>query len=95
VTELVDVMNRIGRTIVAVVPESDEGIASKTPWVLPVAGEVSEVFSPMVYAVPGELFSGYLSEAVGEPPFRQFSGVYQPGGTTIRNSAVVDEVVSR
>ena len=90
--ELVDVMRRIGRTVIAVVPEGDEQIATGADWVLPVVGEVPEVFSPMVYAVAGELFSAYLSQAVDEPPFRGFADVYEPGGITIRNSAVIDNV---
>ena len=53
---------------------------------------LEEVFSPMVYAVAGELFSGYLSQAVSEPPFRGFADVYAPTGITIRNSAVIDAV---
>ena len=91
-TELVEVMRRIGRTVIAVVPEGDEQIATGADWVLPVVGEVSEVFSPMVYAVAGELFSAYLAQAVDEPPFRGFADVYEPGGITIRNSAVIDTV---
>ena len=90
--ELVEVMRRIGRTVIAVVPEGDEQIAAGADWVLPVVGEVPEVFSPMVYAVAGELFSAYLSQAVDEPPFRGFADVYEPGGITIRNSAVIDTV---
>ena len=90
--ELVEVMRRIGRTVIAVVPEGDEQIATGADWVLPVVGEVSEVFSPMVYAVAGELFSAYLAQAVDEPPFRGFADVYKPGGITIRNSAVIDTV---
>jgi glucosamine--fructose-6-phosphate aminotransferase (isomerizing) len=90
--ELVEVMRRIGRTVIAVVPEGDEQIATRADWVLPVVGEVPEVFSPMVYAVAGELFSAYLSQAVDEPPFRGFADVYEPGGITIRNSAVIDRV---
>jgi hypothetical protein len=46
----------------------------------------------MVYAVAGELFSAYLSQAVDEPPFRGFADAYEPGGITIRNSAVIDTV---
>lgn len=86
--ELVDVMNRIGRTLVAVVPEGETSIASRSEWVLPVVGTIPEMFTPMVYPVAAELFSGYLSIATGEPPFRGFSDLYVPGGTTIRNSAV-------
>jgi hypothetical protein len=85
-------MRRIGRNVVAVVPEGDEQIAAGADWVLPVVGEVPEVFSPMVYAVAGELFSAHLSQAVSEPPFRGFADVYEPSGITIRNSAVIDTV---
>jgi glutamine---fructose-6-phosphate transaminase (isomerizing) len=90
--ELVEVMRRIGRTVIVVVPEGDEQIATGADWVLPVVGEVPEVFSPMVYAVAGELFSAYLAQAVDEPPFRGFADVYEPGGITIRNSAVIETV---
>ena len=85
-------MRRIGRTVIAIVPEADQQIAAGADWVLPVVGEVPEVFSPMVYAVAGELFSGYLSQAVDEPPFRGFADVYEPSGITIRNSAVIESV---
>jgi hypothetical protein len=78
--------------VIAVVPEGDQQIATGADWVLPVVGEVPEVFSPMVYAVAGELFSGYLSQAVSEPPFRSFADVYAPTGITIRNSAVIESV---
>jgi glucosamine--fructose-6-phosphate aminotransferase (isomerizing) len=90
--ELVEVMRRIGRTVIAVVPDGEQQIATGVDWVLPVVGEVPEVFSPMVYAVAGELFSAHLSQAVNEPPFRGFADVYEPNGITIRNSAVVDTV---
>ncbi len=90
--ELVEVMRRIGRTVVAVVPDDEQQIAAGADWVLPVVGDVPEVFSPMVYAVAGELFSAYLSQAVDEPPFRGFADAYEPGGITIRNSAVIDTV---
>jgi len=90
---LVEPMNRIGRTLVAVVPEGDDAIAPHADWVLPVVGNVREIFTPMVYAVAGELFAAHLSDVVGEPFFRRFSGVYdsaQTGGNTIRNSRVIE-----
>jgi len=90
--ELIEPLKRIGRTIVAVVPEGDTAIAGGADWVLPVVGATPEIFSPMVYAVAGELFSAYLSEAIGEPPFRRFHGIYQDGGNTIKSSAVVDAI---
>jgi glucosamine--fructose-6-phosphate aminotransferase (isomerizing) len=90
--ELLEPARRIGRTIVAVVPQGDTVIAPGADWVLPVVGDVDEVFSPMVYAVAGELYSAYLAEALGEPPFRAFNGVYADGGNTIKTSAVIESL---
>lgn len=87
---MVEPLKRIGRTVVAVVPEGDQAIGAQAEWVLPVLGNVSELFSPMVYAVAGELYSAYLSEVTGEPPFRRFVGVYQDGGNTIKTSQVLE-----
>ena len=91
--ELVEPINRIGRTLVAVVPDGDEAIAPQADWVLPVVGQVREIFSPMVYAVSSELFAAHLSDVTGEPFFRSFSGAYDSAatqGNTIRNSQVVE-----
>ena len=90
--ELVSSMKRIGRTVVAVVPEGDQAIAGGADWVLPVVGQVPEIFTPMVYAVAGELFAAQLSDVVGEPPFRRFSGAYE-AGNTIQTSVVVDSIM--
>jgi glucosamine--fructose-6-phosphate aminotransferase (isomerizing) len=90
--ELTAMMKQVGRTVIGVVPEDETEIAAQADWVLPVVGDVSEMFSPMVYPVAAELFSAHLSQAIGEPPFRQFSGPYVPQGITIRNSAVVEDV---
>jgi hypothetical protein len=83
----------VGRTLVAVVPDGDQVIAPHAAWVLPVAGQVREIFTPMVYPVAGELFAAHLSDVVGEPFFRNFSGLYDieaTPGNTIRNSRVID-----
>jgi glutamine---fructose-6-phosphate transaminase (isomerizing) len=90
--ELIGSMKRIGRTVVAVVPEGDQAIAGGADWVLPVAGQVPEIFTPMVYAVASELFAAELSDVVGEPPFRRFSGAYE-AGNTIQTSVVVDSIL--
>ncbi|HEY3228956.1 MAG TPA: SIS domain-containing protein [Roseiflexaceae bacterium] len=89
--EMVEIMKRVGRTVVAVVPEGDQAIAGAADWVLPVVGQIPEIFTPMVYAVAGELFAAHLSDIVGEPPFRSFSGVYQ-NGNTIQTSAVMESI---
>ena len=64
------IAKRIGRTVVAVVPGGgDTAVAGAVAdWTLPVVGDVPEIFSPMVYAVAGEIFSAHLSQAIGEPP---------------------------
>jgi hypothetical protein len=86
-------MKRIGRTLVAVVPEDDEAIAPQAAWNLPVVGQVREIFTPMVYAVSSALFAAHLSDVVSEPFFRGFNGPYDPEatpGNTIRDSEVLD-----
>lgn len=75
--ELVRVMKRIGRRVIGVVQRDDEEIAPLADAVLPVVGDVREAFSPLVYTLAGELFAAYHSQATGEPPFRDFSGVYE------------------
>jgi glucosamine--fructose-6-phosphate aminotransferase (isomerizing) len=90
--ELMEPLKRIGRTVVAVVPEGDTAISTGADWTLPVVGNVPEIFSPMVYAVAGELFSAHLSQVIGEPPFRRFHGIYEDGGNTIKTSTVIESL---
>ena len=92
VAELMEPARRVGRTIIAVVPEGDSAMAPDADWVLPVVGPLREIFSPMVYAVAGELFAAHLSDVTDEPFFRRFSGPYDieaTQGNTIRNSRVI------
>jgi glucosamine--fructose-6-phosphate aminotransferase (isomerizing) len=91
--ELVEPIKRVGRLLAAVVPAGDKAIAPQADWVLPVVGQVREIFTPMVYPVAGELFAAYLAEITGEPFFRGFSGPYsveEAGRNTIRNSRVIE-----
>lgn len=93
VGELMEAVNRVGRTTIAIVPDGDSIVGPQADWVLPVVGEVSELFSPMVYPVATELFSAHLSDVVGEPFFRSFADAYDVDGKsdvqTIRNSQVI------
>lgn len=91
VAELISSMERIGRITVAVVPDGDSAVASHATHVLPVVGTVREAFSPMVYAVAGELFSAHLSDVVGEPFFRRTNATYE-AGNDIRVSQVLESV---
>lgn len=85
--ELAEVMRRIGRTVVAVVPAGDKQVARHAQWVLPVAEPLPEMFSPMVYPLAAELFAAYLSAEVGEVPLRKAADGYPPDGNLIRMAA--------
>ncbi len=76
--ELVPIMKRIGRQVIAIVDQGDAQIAPLADAVLPVASPVREAFSPLLYTLAGELLAAYHSKATGEPPFRDFSGAYAP-----------------
>lgn len=78
--EILPPMQRIGREMVLIAPEADE-LASGLPFHLRVSSGVSPLFSPMVNAVPGELFAAHLAEVTGEQYFGGFAGVYDPGAT--------------
>lgn len=89
--ELIPVMKRVGRLVVAVVEESDDEIAGQADVVLPVSGTVREAFSPLVYPTAPELFAAHLAAVRGEPYFRGFAGPWEPGsgGNTIRSSEIM------
>ncbi|MFT5196459.1 MAG: glucosamine--fructose-6-phosphate aminotransferase (isomerizing), partial [Candidatus Promineifilaceae bacterium] len=70
VGDLMAPLKNIGRQIVAIVPEGDQVVAPHADWVLPVVGDVAEVFSPMVYPIATELFAAHMADVMGEPYFR-------------------------
>lgn len=89
--ELIPVMKRVGRLVVAIVEESDVEIAGQADAVLPVKGTVREAFSPLIYPTAAELFAAHLAAVRGEPYFRGFAGPWDPatGGNTIRDSTII------
>jgi hypothetical protein len=82
-------MIRVGRKIAAIVPENDQQIAPQLKWVFRIPGNLPEWLTPMVYAVPAELFCSFLSEEIGEPYFRATTEAYQIGDNTIRSSQMM------
>lgn len=68
--ELAKQAKSLGRRIVAVVREGDTEIAPLADFVLPVAGDVREEFSPLVYHVAADLFASYLAEGLGRMLFQ-------------------------
>ncbi len=87
--ELIEPMRRVGRTVVAVVPQGDQAIAPLADRVVPIAGQVAEIFNPLVYCIAGELYAAYLAEVNGESYFRTDRESYQRGNNGIRSSRIV------
>ncbi len=63
----------VGKRVVAVCPKSAEALVKVADRCLPLA-EVPEMYSPLVACIPGELFSAYRADVIGEPFFRDFTG---------------------
>ncbi len=87
--ELVEPMMRVGRNVAGIVPDGDQLIAPHLKWVFRIPGNLPEWLTPMVYAVPAELFCSFLSEEIGEPYFRATTDAYQIGDNTIRSSRMM------
>lgn len=64
---------QIGRFVAIISPKSAAGLTKYADYYFPIP-EVKEMFSPLLTAIPGELFSAYLAEAKDEPFFRDFKG---------------------
>ena len=94
VVEVVEAARAIGRRVSVIAPPESEALINQVDAVLPLAGGVREVFSPVITAIPGELFAAYRAEVVGEPFFRDFAGgrnVEGGGGISrIRTSAMLE-----
>ena len=82
----------IGRRVVAVAPASASTLQGIATRVLPLAEGVPEVFSPLLAAIPGELFAAYRAELLGEPFFRPSGGARAPGINRVRTSEMWDAI---
>ena len=90
VAEILEPMNRVGRYSVGIVPEGDDVVGPNVDMVLPVVGNVPEIFSPMIYPVATELFAAYFADEIGEKFFRGFEGVYDDDdANTIKTSTIL------
>jgi glucosamine--fructose-6-phosphate aminotransferase (isomerizing) len=67
--KLAEGIKLLGHPLIAVVDEEDKGIAPLADAVLPVVGEVEEMFSPLLYYIPGTLLAYQLAEALGRKMF--------------------------
>jgi glucosamine--fructose-6-phosphate aminotransferase (isomerizing) len=71
--EMAIAAKQIGRRLAVISPKSAKTITTHADYHFPIP-EVKEMFSPLITAIPGELFSAYLAEAKDEPYFCDFKG---------------------
>lgn len=64
---------QIGRQVAVVTPQSSADLIKSADYHFPLP-QVDEMFSPLIAAIPGELFAAYLAEEKKEPFFRDFKG---------------------
>lgn len=67
--EVLSAMNFLSRANIAVVAEDDNLLRDLAQDSLNVSYRGPEMFSPLVYSIPGELFAHNLSAIMGVPPF--------------------------
>lgn len=91
VGELMEPLKNLGRITIAITPEGDQVVAPQANWVLPVIGNVPEIFTPMVYPVATELFAAHLSDVLGEPFFRRNNEAYIRNND-IRTTEIVTDI---
>lgn len=75
--ELAEGARQLGRRLIAVVREGDEAIARHAQIVLPVAGEIREAFSPLVYHLFAALFAAYLAQRLGRALLQSDNPLFQ------------------
>jgi len=73
-TEVAVAARTIGRRVVAVTPPSATGLIAAASRSLSFADSAREMFTPVISAMPCELFAAHRAEAIGEPFFRNFGG---------------------
>ena len=71
--EIIIAAKKIGRKVAVISPKSASGLIKHADYHFPIP-LVREMFSPLIAAIPGELFAAYRAEFINEPYFRNFSG---------------------
>jgi glucosamine--fructose-6-phosphate aminotransferase (isomerizing) len=86
----------VGRRVVAVAPLTANSLHSAAQRSLPFADGIREMFTPIISAIPCELFAAYRSDVIHEPFFRAFGGgrsIEGGGGISrIRTSEMWDTI---
>lgn len=84
--ELLPYVKGIGRQTLIVAHGAQEFLPSQVDFVLPVPQPVEEVFSPLVYCLPGELLAYYLAEIQDAPFFCADRPGFSSGRDRLRES---------
>lgn len=87
--ELLPVMKRIGRFVIAVSSEECSKLISNASFHFSVDKGVSDLFSPIVYPVANELFAAYLSDATNAEYYRENLDTYPRYANTIRDNELL------
>lgn len=96
VLELLDPMKRIGRNIIAVASEDCKELLAESNFFFVVDKNVNDMYSPIVYPVPLELFTSYWAEETNAGYYRENLDTYPRYANTIRDNKLmsVEEIKS-
>lgn len=93
--EIIQAARGIGRRVAAVTPRNVVDMSGGAEFWLPVPGDIPEIFSSLIYCLPGALFAAYRAELLGEPYFRAFGGGRNPeqggGLSRIQTSRMLED----
>lgn len=73
-TEVAVAAATLGRRVAAVAPNTASSLHAASTRSLNFASGVREMFTPIISAIPCELFAAHRSDVIGEPFFRSFGG---------------------
>jgi glucosamine--fructose-6-phosphate aminotransferase (isomerizing) len=68
--EVAQTAKSLGHRLVAVIRQGDDELGAYADVVLPVAGDVREEFSPLIYHVAANQFASHLADALGRKAFQ-------------------------
>ena len=78
--EVLDAMRVLGKPSIAVVSNEDNDLSRRASASLPVCCSLPEMFSPLVFNLPGELFAHSLGLVAGGIPYRDDDSRYRELG---------------
>ncbi len=61
----------LGHPLIVVAHQDDQDVKAHAAHFLPVADELDEIYSPLVYHIPANYFGCFVAEALGRMPFMQ------------------------